>query len=100
MDVNKTYLKTKQGKVKVTFELPAGLEARDAVVVGEFNDWDPTATPMKRKKDGSFSVSVNLDSGKEYRFRYWLDRQRWENDPQPDRLVANSFGTQDSLVTT
>ncbi len=98
--MNKAYLKTKKGTVKVTFELPAQVEAKQAVIVGEFNDWDPTATPMKRKRDGSFSASLNLESGKEYRFKYWLDKARWENDPNPDGLVPNIFGTQDSLITT
>ena len=98
--MNKSYLKTKKGLVKVTFELPSIVEAQQAVVVGEFNNWDPTATPMKRKKDGSFSVALNLDTGKEYRYRYYLDEQRWENDPSPDGLVPNMFGTQDSLIST
>jgi 1,4-alpha-glucan branching enzyme len=98
--MNKAYLKTKKGTVKVTFELPAQVEAKHAVIVGEFNHWDPTATPMKRKRDGSFSASLNLESGKEYRFKYWLDEARWENNPNPDRLVPNIFGTQDSLIMT
>lgn len=96
--MTKAFLKTKKGACKVTFELPAGTEAQSAVVVGEFNSWDPKATPMKRKRDGSFSTSVTLDAGREYRFRYWLDGQRWENDPQPDRLAPNVFGTYDSVV--
>lgn len=96
----KSYLKTKKGVVKVTFELPPVVDAQQAAVVGEFNNWDPTATPMKRKKDGSFSVALNLDGGREYRYKYYLDEERWENDPNPDRLVPNSFGTQDSIVNT
>ncbi len=98
--MNKAYLKTKKGVVKVTFELPAQVAAKQAVVVGEFNNWDPTATPLKRKKDGSFSTALTLESGKEYRFKYYLDGERWENDPNPDRLVPNMFGTQDSVLTT
>jgi 1,4-alpha-glucan branching enzyme len=94
----KSYLKTKKGIVKVTFELPSEVAAEQAVVVGEFNNWDPSATPMKRKKDGSFSTALNLESGKEYRFRYFLDGGRWENDPHPDRLVPNVFGSQDSVI--
>lgn len=98
--MNKSYLKTKKGVVKVTFELPSAIEAQQAVVVGEFNDWNPDATPMKRKKDGSFSAALNLESGKEYRYKFYLDGARWENDPQPDRLVQNIFGTQDSVLLT
>lgn len=98
--MTKTYLKTKKGTCKVTFELPGDVQATTAVIVGEFNNWDPAATPMKRKRDGSFSASINLESGRDYRFRYYLDNERWANDPNPDRLVANPFGTQDSLITT
>lgn len=98
--MNKTYLKTKKGAVKVTFELPSDVAAQEAVVVGEFNNWDPAATPLKRKKDGSFSTALTLESGKEYRYKFFLDSARWENDPNPDRLVPNIFGTEDSLVTT
>lgn len=98
--MNKSYLKTKKGIVKITFELPSDVSAQQAVVVGEFNNWDPSATPMKRKKDGSFSAALNLESGKEYRYKFYLDDSRWENDPNPDRLVPNIFGTQDSLIST
>ena len=98
--MNKSYLKTKKGVVKVTFELPTDVAAEQAVVVGEFNNWDPNATPMKRKKDGTFSAALNLEAGKQYRYKYYLDGERWENDPQPDALVPNIFGTQDSLITT
>lgn len=98
--MTKSYLKTKKGVVKVTFELPSEIEAKQAVVVGEFNGWDPSATPMKRKKDGSFSTALTLESGKEYRYKFYLDGQRWENDSNPDRLVPNTFGTLDSLITT
>jgi 1,4-alpha-glucan branching enzyme len=98
--MNKSYLKTKKGIVKVTFELPSHVAAQEAVLVGEFNNWDPTATPLKRKKDGSFSAALTLESGKEYRYRFFLDSERWENDPNPDGLVPNIFGTQDSLIVT
>jgi 1,4-alpha-glucan branching enzyme len=98
--MNKTILKSKKGAVKVTFELPSDVQALQAAVVGEFNNWDPNATPMKRKKDGSFSTAVTLEPGREYRFKYYLDSARWENDPQPDGLVSNIFGTQDSVIIT
>jgi 1,4-alpha-glucan branching enzyme len=98
--MNKSYLKTKKGVVKVTFELPAEVNAEQAVVVGEFNNWDVNATPMKRKKDGTFAAALNLETGKEYRFKYFLDNARWENDANPDPLVPNTFGTHDSLLST
>ena len=98
--MTKGYLKNKKGVCKVTFELPKEVEALSASVVGDFNNWDPEATPMKRKKDGSFSAAVNLQSDRDYRFRYWLDGSRWENDWHADAYTPNGFGTEDSLVRT
>src|SRR5919199_1673177 len=96
--MKKTFLKTKKATCKVTFELPGEISAEKAFLVGEFNQWEPQ--PMKRKRDGSFSAVLNLETGKEYRFRYWLDQERWENDWQADRYVPNEFGTEDSVVIT
>ena len=95
--LKKSYTKT--GKIcRVTFKLPAEVEAGTAALCGDFNKWDPAANPMKRLKDGSFSTTVSLESGHSYRFRYWLDDARWENDWQADAYLPNDFGTEDSIV--
>lgn len=86
------------GLCKVTFELPAEVEANEAYVCGEFNDWSDTATPLKRGKDGTFAVTVALEAGRRYRFRYLLDDGRWENDWTADDYVTNDFGGEDSVV--
>lgn len=98
--MEKAYPKTKKGICKVTFLLPKETNALTVHLVGEFNNWDKHATPLKRKGDGSFSVALNLEAGKEYRFRYLLNETRWENDPQADRYVPNEFGSEDSVVST
>ncbi len=95
----KQYLK-KKPLCKVTFELPKEVNATTAALCGEFNLWDPRAHPMKRRKDGSFSLTLNLETGKRYRFRYLLDGERWENDWAADAYVPNPFGTEDSVVET
>ncbi len=94
--LKKTY--GKQGKCRVTFKLPADVNANEATLCGEFNDWNADKHPMKVLKDGSFSLTVSLDPG-DYRFRYLLDGQRWENDWAADAYVPNTYGTDDSLVT-
>lgn len=85
---------------RVTFELPAGIDAANVSLCGEFNEWNPSSHPMKRRKDGGFSLAINLKPGRQYRFRYLLDGKRWINDPQADGLVANPFGSEDSFVQT
>jgi 1,4-alpha-glucan branching enzyme len=96
--MDKILLKTKKGFCKVTFTVPSAVNAKQAYLVGDFNAWDKNAIPMKRKRDGSFSATVNLAAGQEYRFRYWLDGERWENDWHADKYVRNEFGTDDSIV--
>lgn len=95
--------KTSKGKTvcKVTFELPkeAAQGATQVQVVGDFNNWDPnTGIPMKASKTGSFSASVDLESGKEYAFRYLIDGTRWENDWEADKYVPSEFGSENSVV--
>ncbi len=82
---------------KVTFELPA-VQAGSVHLVGEFNEWSQTDQPLTRRKDGRFSTTVALASGRAYRYRYLFDGARWENDTQADAYVPNGFGTEDSVV--
>ena len=83
---------------RVTFDLPPDVGAAKVALCGEFNEWNPSAHPMKPRKDGRFSTTVSLPAGKTYRFRYLLDGKRWENDWSADGYVPNEFGTDDSLI--
>lgn len=82
---------------RVTFKLPEDVKAKKAHLVGDFNDWDKQSHPMRKLKKGDFSLTISLDPGK-YRFRYWLDGERWENDWEADAYLPNSFGSEDSVV--
>ncbi len=98
MSIKKQYIKA-SGTCKCTFRLPseAAKNAGEVSLVGEFNDWKPDATPMKKLKSGEFKAEVTLDPGKEYEFRYCIDQSTWENDweaddyiPRPEFFVENS----------
>jgi hypothetical protein len=95
--VKKNFSKTGR-TCRVTFDLPAEVEARKASLCGEFNDWSPKMHRMQHRRDGRFSVTVTLDAGRPYRFKYLLDGSRWENDWAADAYVPNQFGSEDSLV--
>ncbi|MGH2605391.1 MAG: isoamylase early set domain-containing protein [Anaerolineales bacterium] len=83
---------------RVRFELPAEVQAESAHLCGDFNPWDQSSIPMTLRQDGSLEVTVSLKPGQEYRFRYWLDRDRWENGRLAEAYVANPFGGEDSVV--
>ncbi len=87
-----------KGRASVTFTLDPGVGAQTAAVCGEWNDWSAGADVMHRDAGGGFSLTVDLDAGRAYRFRYLLDDQRWENDWAADAYLPNSFGGDDSVV--
>lgn len=97
--IKKQYLKSSPA-CRVTFKLPkAAAEGADRVTIaGDFNGWDKKATPMKRLKNGDFTVTLELESGVEYRFRYLIDNARWENDWCADKYIHNPHGGDDSVV--
>ncbi len=87
-----------KGKARVTFTVDPRVGARDAAVCGEWNEWSADADIMRRDAQGGFSVTVDLDAGRAYRFRYLLDGQRWDNDWAADAYQPNDFGGDDSVV--
>jgi len=100
--LKKKFLKT---KCKVTFELPASLTegAETVYLVGEFNDWNETATPMEKqvvRKSIRFSITLDLELNKDYQYRYLVNGKKWENDWHADKYVANPFTGDNSVVIT
>lgn len=91
--MKKRFLKTKP-VCKVTFELPQEVtrNAHTVALVGEFNSWDTASTLMKRRKDGSYSITLDLPANREYQFKYLINDDVWENDWQADKYLPSSIG--------
>ncbi len=96
--LKKNYSKTRSS-CRVTFKLPADIEAETVALLGDFNEWNADSHLLTRRKDGSHSTTVSLEAGQDYRFRYLLDNDRWVNDEAADREVANRFGTRDCVIS-
>ena len=86
------------GTVDVTFTLPADIRADSVALCGDFNDWSAGAIMLEQVSDGSWQVTVALEPGRSYRYRYLLDGERWENSWQADRYLPNAYGSTDSVV--
>jgi 1,4-alpha-glucan branching enzyme len=67
-------------------------------IVGDFNNWNLTENKMKKLKNGDFTLTMDLPCSREYRFRYLIDSNRWENDWFADKYLPNNFGADDSVV--
>lgn len=73
--------------------------AASVSLVGDFNDWNETATPMTRAEgNGLWSVTVPLTPGR-YRYAFLLDGTRWQPDPEAPRALGDDFGRPNSVVT-
>jgi len=89
------------GKLYVTFEYPGASRTRSVHLVGDFNGWNETSTPMRRKERGDiWKVRMELSKGQEYQFRYLVDQKSWHNDWHADRYVPNIHGSDNSVVAT
>lgn len=86
------------GTVDVTFTLPADVRADSVALCGDFNDWSAGSIMLEQAGDGSWQVTVPLEPGRSYRYRYLLDGERWENAWQADRYAPNAYGSSDSVV--
>ncbi len=99
MSLQKRYLKSRP-ESKVTFRLPADAAPRGAQVnlVGEFNGWNITATPMAALKSGDHKVTLDLATGQEYAFRYLINGEQWENDWAADKYVPSGIEAVENSV--
>ena len=67
----------------ITFSLPAeAVEgASEAILLGDFNNWNPQKAPkLEKQADGSYKAVAQLEEGKTYHYRFLLDNGKWVND--------------------
>jgi hypothetical protein len=84
------------GKRSVEFVLRTS--ASSVSLVGDFNDWDPHATPLRASSDSLWSVVVPLRPGR-YHYTFVVDGTRWRRDPAAPRALEDDFGTPTSVIT-
>lgn len=72
--------------VRVTFALPVESTPDAVSVVGDFNAWTPGRHALRKRSNGTRSVSVSLAPGSTTRFRYLADGGQWFDDTDADAL--------------
>jgi Carbohydrate-binding module 48 (Isoamylase N-terminal domain) len=83
---------------QVRLRLAAPASSRVAVV-GDFNDWDPAATPLRPAGDGgTWIVELRLKPGR-YHYTFLIDGRRWARDPDQPPAAESDFGAPVSVLT-
>jgi Glycogen recognition site of AMP-activated protein kinase len=87
------------GEVRpVYLRIDAPASSRVAVV-GDFNDWDPAATPLRPAGEpGTWVVELRLKPGR-YHYTFLIDGRRWERDPSEPPVAESDFGAPVSVLT-
>lgn len=81
----------------VKFVLVAPQAARVSLV-GDFNRWDPAATPMKRTPTGgTWSVVIPLKAGR-HEYAFVVDGKQWLPDPSAPLAPVDGLGVPNSVV--
>ncbi|UCD36347.1 MAG: isoamylase early set domain-containing protein, partial [Nitrospiraceae bacterium] len=60
--------------------------------------WSLSETPMKRLRNGDFTLTLELPCDREYSFRYLVDANRWEKDWFADKHIPGESGVDNSVV--
>jgi chromosome partitioning protein len=71
--------------------------AENVQVAGDFNNWQPESTPMKKVGgNGVWQTEMKLPTGR-YRYRLVVDGQ-WQKDPYNEATELNPFGELNSVI--
>ncbi|KJR41750.1 glycoside hydrolase family 13 domain protein [Candidatus Magnetoovum chiemensis] len=97
--IKKEYVKDKK-TCTVTFTMPkeGAIDAKSISIAGDFNNWNIFTHQMNKNSNGDYTITIELDCGKEYQYKYCIDGKYWENDWKADKYVLSDFNTENSVV--
>ena len=86
--------------VRVTFTVPADKWSTIVHWVGDFNDGDRLSLPFQQNRDGSWSLTLEMEPDHIYQFRYLCDSREWLNDSAADGFIPNGHLSENCLLIT
>jgi 1,4-alpha-glucan branching enzyme len=72
------------------------LNAQSVCLMGDFNGWNPTSHPLRRRVDGCWSIEVLLPHG-HHRYQFLVDHKP-VLDPQGTGIARNDRNERVSLL--
>jgi len=79
--------------VEFSIRAPA---ATKVYLAGEFNEWNSTATPMKKQSNGDWVVTMQLRAGT-YQYKFVVDGN-WVPDPDNTDRISDDRGGFNSVL--
>ena len=70
--------------------------AHSVTLIGDFNDWDPAAYPMKKQPDGAWLVQISLNHG-HHHYQFLIDGKP-TLDPNAQGIARNEQNEKVSLL--
>jgi 1,4-alpha-glucan branching enzyme len=89
--------KRKGNKVQVTFTMPSMDGCSCLYLVGRFNEWNESVYRMERTDKGTWSLTLELEPGREFQYRFRTNDGAWLNDPASR---APSSRSESSIIST
>ena len=86
--------------VQATFTLPKTLWVDTIHLVGDFNVWNSSSHPLHRNRNGEWTITLNLEPGRDYQFRYLCDGQLWRTEFPAEAYVSAPDGIDNFVVRT
>ena len=71
----------KDSKVRVTFTIPAIEGCNCMYLVGRFHGWNESVYRMQPASDGMWSLTLELESGREFQYCFRTNDGTWLKDP-------------------
>ncbi|MFO7760727.1 MAG: isoamylase early set domain-containing protein [Desulfobia sp.] len=71
-------------------------EASQVFLAGNFNNWDPTADPMRKFKKGIHTKKIKLKPGR-HEYKFVVDGEWWA-DPENDNRLTSDIGSENSVL--
>ena len=80
---------------RVTFSLEIA-DAREVILMGDFNSWNAKKHAMRKNGKGIWIKAVIIPPG-QYEYKFLTDGH-WLEDPQNSQKRINRFGTYNNIV--
>jgi RNA polymerase sigma-70 factor, ECF subfamily len=71
--------------------------AKSVALVGDFNRWDPAATPLAKSSSGIWTRTLRITAGR-YEYAYLVDGKRWVTDGSA-RTSHDAFDVESSVLS-